>query len=29
VLKPDDVKAIRAFTVLRANQDKPAAAPAP
>ncbi len=28
VLKPEDVHAIRAFVVLRANQDKPAAAPA-
>jgi hypothetical protein len=28
VLKSDDVHAIRAFVVLRANQDKPATAPA-
>jgi mono/diheme cytochrome c family protein len=29
VLKSEDVHAIRAFVVLRANQDKPAATPAP
>jgi PQQ-dependent dehydrogenase (methanol/ethanol family) len=29
VLKPEDVHAIRAFVILRSNQDKPAAAPAP